>query len=342
MPAPIVHSDLEEPGSLTGPRPTAYWKLDEPTGSTAADEMVGHQGQVFGNREDAGGSFDAVALFDGVNDYILIPSETGLMVQGGTLTAWFCAFASGSGVLAACGAPEDTGHFALIIHDARLQVVIRGPEDSHVIEAGAFGANEWNQITVTWGTGGMKAYLNGELAGFDEIAGGLVDNDAPWTFGTVDLGDSGVGSFFHGEMDDIALYAQPLSDDEVRDLCRIGVEGVMTGEGPVVVDSALDFSAIPVADSGPENLGTLDTPLDDNLQSVGKMLDGLVGTVPETVAEETPEPLPDLSPEPEPKPEPEPGPAAPEPAQSPENSDQAISIGEDGGVNIDGGEKLQW
>jgi hypothetical protein len=41
-------------------------------------------------------------------------------------------------------------------------------------------------------------------------------------------------------------------------------------------------------------------------------------------------------------PEPEPGPAAPEPAQSPENSDQAISIGEDGGVNIDGGEKLQW
>jgi outer membrane biosynthesis protein TonB len=116
----------------------------------------------------------------------------------------------------------------------------------------------------------------------------------------------------------------------------------MTGEGPVVVDSALDFSAIPVADSGPENLGTLDTPLDDNLQSVGKMLDGLVGTVPETVVEETPEPLPDLSPEPEPKPEPEPGPAAPEPAQSPENSDQAISIGEDGGVNIDGGEKLQW
>jgi len=282
--------------------------------------MVGHQGQVFGNREDAGSSFQAVAMFDGVNDYILIPSEPGPMAHGGTLTVWFCAFAAGSGVLAARGATEDTGHFALIINDSRLQAVIRGPDGSHVIEAGAFGANEWNQSTVTWGAGGMKAYLNGELAGFDEITGDLVDNEAPWTFGAVDSGDSGVGSFFHGELDDIALYAQPLSDTEVRNLCRFGVEGLMTGESPADVDSGLDFSTIPVAESGPENLGTLDTP------------------IPETVSEEDLVSLPESTQEPEPEIAPE---ATPESAP-PENTNQAISIGEDGGVSIDGGDKLQW
>jgi hypothetical protein len=35
---------------------------------------------------------------------------------------------------------------------------------------------------------------------------------------------------------------------------------MMTGELPIDVDSALDFSAIPAEASGPESLGTLDTP----------------------------------------------------------------------------------
>jgi len=37
----------------------------------------------------------------------------------------------------------------------------------------------------------------------------------------------------------------------------------MTGEAPAEVDSALDFSAIPAEASGPESLGTLDTPSAD-------------------------------------------------------------------------------
>ena len=337
-PPPIVRSDLEEQAPVAGPRPIAYWKLDEPKGSTAADEMVGHQGQVFGNQEEANGSFEAVAMFDGVDDYILIPSEPGLMVQGGALTTWFSAFAAGSGVLAARGAPEDTFHFALKIHDARLQVLMGGPDGDHVIEAGAFGANEWNQTTVTWGAGGLKAYLNGELTGSGEYSGGPEDTDASWVFGAAETGDGNIGGFFHGEMDDIALYAQPLSDAEVRDLCRIGVEGIMMGEGPADVDSGLDFSVIPVTGSGPENLGTLDTPIEDDMESIGEMLDGLAGASPETVSEVTPASVPEPNPEPAPESAPE---TALEPTP-PESADQAISIGEDGGLTIDGGEKLQW
>ena len=94
----------------------------------------------------------------------------------------------------------------------------------------------------------------------------------------------------------------------------------MTGERPADVDSGLDFSTIPVAESGPENLGTLDTP------------------IPETVSEEDLVSLPESTQEPEPEIAPE---ATPESAP-PENTNQAISIGEDGGVSIDGGDKLQW
>jgi uncharacterized protein (DUF952 family) len=74
----------------------------------AGDEMAGRQGQVFGNQEDAGGSFDAVAAFNGVDDYILIPSESDLMSQGGSLSAWFSAFAAGT---RRSGRSRRSGHF---------------------------------------------------------------------------------------------------------------------------------------------------------------------------------------------------------------------------------------
>jgi hypothetical protein len=256
------------------------------------------------------------------------------MVRGGALTVWFSAYATGSATIAAKGSPEDAGYFTLQIQDAKLQVLMRGPDADHVIDAGAFGANEWNQTTVTWGAGGMKAYLNGVPAGSGEYTGGLEDNNGPWTFGATDTGDG--GGYFHGELDDIALYAEPLSDAEANDLCQIGVEGVMTGEGPADMDSSLDFSAIPAAAAGPESLGTLDASSGGGGESITEMLNGLAGVVPDTVTEAAPEPAPEPSPEPELAPV-TPGDAAPQ-----DQADQAISIGEGGDLTVEGGEKLQW
>jgi len=264
-----------------------------------------------------------VAEFDGIDDCIRISAAPGLMVRGGALTLWFSAYATGSATIAAKGSPGDTGYFTLQIHDAKLQVLMRGPDADHVIEAGAFDANEWNQTTVPWGAGGMKAYLNGEPTGSGEYTGGLEDNNGPWTFGATDTGDG--GGYFHGELDDIALYAEPLSDAEANDLCQIGVEGVMTGEGPADVDSSLDFSAIPAAAAGPESLGTLDA---SSGESISEMLDGLAGAIPDTVTEAAPEPAP--------------APVSPGDAAPQDQADQAISIGEGGDLTVEGGEKLQW
>ena len=96
---------------------------------------------------------------------------------------------------------------------------------------------------------------------------------------------------------------EPLSDAEANDLCQIGVEGVMTGEGPADMDSSLDFSAIPAAAAGPESLGTLDASSGGGGESITEMLNGLAGVVPDTVTEAAPEPAPEPSPEPEPEPE---------------------------------------
>ena len=300
-----------------GPAPAAYWNLDEMVPGRAADEIGGHHGLTHGvEDEDAPGPFDAVAVFDGVDDCIEIPHAEALAPAGGTLTVWFNAFATGGGTLAAKGA----GGFALRLDNGRLTFGIPSPEGPREIDAGPFGANEWNQATVTWGPAGMKTYLNGQLIASDDHAGGLTGGPAPWFFGAAETAASegetrSLGDFFHGELDDIAIYAGQLSNAEVRDLGHFGIDGVMTGKTPAM-DSALDLGAIPTEAGGPESLATVDAAL-----GPGAGMDDAGA----------PAPVPELPPEPEPPPTPAPpliDPAEEEPAsrEGPGEVDSALDL----------------
>lgn len=272
-------------------RPIAYWKLDETTPGVVVDEMGNHPGQSLGDTDtDGAGPFDAVAAFDGIDDYIEVPPTGDMELRQGSFTAWFDAFASGGGTLAVKGSPDDDAGacFSLTLRNGKLRLLMRKHDQTAVAEGGSFNTNEWNQVTVTWGSGGTTVYLNGHPVATGDDTGGLAGNDGPWIFGaTGSVGDGGVltapGDFFHGELDDIALYGHPFNAAEARDLCQIGVEGMMAGDRPADMDSPLDFGAIPVETEGPESLATLDTPVpEDN------------GPIPE---DEGPAPAPDPEPE---------------------------------------------
>ena len=351
-----------------GPAPAAYWKLDEMVPGRAADEIGGHHGLTHGvEDEDAPGPFDAVAVFDGVDDCIEIPHAEALAPAGGTLTLWFNAFATGGGTLAAKGA----GGFALRLDNGRLTFGIPSPEGPREIDAGPFGANEWNQATVTWGPAGMKTYFNGQLIASDDHAGGLPGGPAPWFFGAAETvapeGETrSLGDFFHGELDDIAIYAGQLSDAEVRDLGHFGIDGVMTGKTPAHMDSALDLGAIPTEADGPESLATVDA--DAGANAGAEALEA-----PEIEAPAAPDPVPEVPPGPVPDAlrETPPEPPAEEEAgdvfvfgagqggdyapgadgwsetaaleESPDDPDgEAITVAEGDELTIEGPEKLEW
>ena len=305
-----------------GPAPAAYWNLDEMVPGRAADEIGGHHGLTHGvEDENAPGPFDAVAVFDGVDDCIEIPHAEALAPAGGTLTVWFNAFATGGGTLAAKG----VGGFVLRLDNGRLTFGIPSPEGPREIDAGPFGANEWNQATVTWGPAGMKTCLNGQLIASDDHAGGLMGGPAPWFFGAAETASSegetrSLSDFFHGELDDIAIYPGQLSDAEVRDLGHFGIDGVMTGK-TLAMDSALDLDAIPTEVSGPESLTTVDAALGPGAGMEGGGMDD----------SGAPAPVPELPPEPEPLPTPAPpliDPAEEEPAsrEGPGEVDSAFDL----------------
>jgi len=135
--------------AAAGITPVAYWKLDETSPGAVNDEMGNHPGQTSAGQDQGGGAFDAVAIFDGIDDYIEVPHAAGMILVGGTFTAWFNAFASGGGSLAAKGESSDTagGRFSLRIKSGTLEFLMQSEDGTHVADGGSFGAEPLNTVS---------------------------------------------------------------------------------------------------------------------------------------------------------------------------------------------------
>jgi hypothetical protein len=258
---------MPEPPAAAGFVPVAYWKLDESQPGTVGDEMGGHAGRAHGAAGD-GGAFDAVDTFDGIDDYIQVPHTADMVIAEGALTLWFNAYATGQGSIAAKGAREGD-HLAFGVRGRKLHAVIRADGQTYAATGGTFGTNEWNQATVTWGGGGIRLYLNGEAVGAQDHAGGIAGIAGPWMFGAIE-GAGGIGDFFHGQLDDIAVYARQLPAAAAHGLFEVGVIGLMEGElaagdGRAATDRPLDLDAIPSdADDDPASLAVIDADEDED------------------------------------------------------------------------------
>lgn len=62
--------------------PFAWWRFEETSGSTVADEVGSNDGTVFGANLDVAGQVGSGASFDGVDDYINVGSLSGLSWGG--------------------------------------------------------------------------------------------------------------------------------------------------------------------------------------------------------------------------------------------------------------------
>ena len=249
-----------------GITPVSYWQLDETSGSATLTDAVGdNDGTPHNNLRDMNddGQFGTGAGFKGGGshskdqDYIEVDNDPSLKPSNGSLTIWFNADETEDrSTLASSDSSgnDDGGHFGLFIVDDTIQLRMQGDSDEGqtTISGGDVGENEWNQVTVTWGDEGATIFLNGEEVASDpDWTRGLEGNDNPWTFGANQWssGDdtaNNLKDFFDGEMDDIAIFDQQLTPDQVSDLYDSGVQDFMdsgdddtTTTYPLSVDTGL-------------------------------------------------------------------------------------------------------
>ncbi len=303
--------------TAAGVTPVSYWKLDESGdgNETLVDSVGDNDGTPKNTLKDMddSGQFGTAAEFNGGgkgdsdDEYIEVDHSADLKPDNGSLTLWFNTDDANNGTLASSDSSgyDSGGHFNLSIDDGHLKLRMQDSDSSHTItsssagSAGDVSTNEWNQVTVSWGEDGMKMYMNGELvASDDSYTGGLQGNENPWTFGvSQSTSDNDVANhddlydYFDGHLDDIAIYDQQLTADQVSDLFDQGVQELIDNGG----DSSVEFPLTIAASTtdGSETLSIMVDGLpDDAILSAGtdngdgtwsletNDLDGLTVTVP--------------------------------------------------------------
>lgn len=128
---------------------------------------------------------------------------------------------------------DNGGHVTAYVKDRRLVIDMEGTNATYTISTDKIIEDDtWYQLTFTWGSDGMKAYINGELVGSNAYTGGIEGNNEPWVFG-VNQAHSGDGvantlyDYFDGKMDDIAIYDEQLTPAQVDILADSGITGLI-------------------------------------------------------------------------------------------------------------------
>jgi hypothetical protein len=152
-------------------------------------------------------------------NYVFVPDSDGLdLTTEGTLMAWVWinTTVTGAGVIHKGGSTNPTKDYALILdrqnnNNSRVQIVINGTtiyEDNNNISR-----RVWHHVAGSWGSNGMRTYLDGRFIGGNSTQPTARTNSEPLYIGTAVAS----GRQFEGTIDEVYVYACQKTDQEILD-----------------------------------------------------------------------------------------------------------------------------
>ncbi|MDZ7401005.1 MAG: T9SS type A sorting domain-containing protein [candidate division KSB1 bacterium] len=196
-----------------------------PFNGNANDESGnGNDGTVYGAMltSDRLGRPQSAYEFDGIDDYILVPSSSSMNLRDSlTICAWV-SFPTippgGSHILMKSDYP-DTYEYGLnlnLYNNGAISASIGGFNVVNV-EGNPVNTNTWYHIVATWQYPGLcKLYVNGELVNSVATSGNIDPHNCEFTMGRIRPETS--GSSYQGIIDEVRLYRRVLSEAEVQQL----------------------------------------------------------------------------------------------------------------------------
>ena len=239
----------------------SHWKLDEENWDGQAEEVVdssvpGNPGTAENGAQTAEtGKIGRAGEFDGDDDSLHMGSiEVGHPLQlsnGGTITAWFKQLEGDGGqrILDKSNGLGGANGYALIAHPGDQSVLLAVGNSTYRTNPGMYELNEWTHLAVTIAKDTFEVYVNGQK------------KEGTFTRGAAQLPpDVGanlrIGSWNHtdgrewsGCLDDIRIYNQSLTENDIADLIIQSNAGLVShwkldeenwdGQEEEVVDSSV-------------------------------------------------------------------------------------------------------
>lgn len=212
----------------------AHWLFDGGTGTEASDASGnGHDAALHGPGWIEGKAGEGLS-FDGVNDYV----DAGTFNVTGevlTLTAWIKADtfshlnSRDARIITKSTGTAEQDHYWMLSSissgsatRARFRLKTGGTTGTLIADSGDLVADQWIHLAAVYDGAYMILYRNGVEVGRTAKTGSIDQGSAP-----VWIGDSPPSSGtrpFSGSIDDVRIYAEALTRDQVRDIMFEGVE----------------------------------------------------------------------------------------------------------------------
>ena len=169
------------------------------------------------------------------SEYIAAAHDEEFELAEGTVQLWFETDKScgRQGLLAkdAYGY-GDGGHLSISLVNGRIEVRLQSEGKSYYICTDKLvQKGTWYHLAFSFGAEGMKLYLDGELAGANAYTGGLMGNREPIVIGGTNWGNKkGSGDLrkqkishpFNGNIDEVAIFGQALTAQQILQLMVAG------------------------------------------------------------------------------------------------------------------------
>lgn len=211
-----------------------HWKLDETTGLIANDSSGGeHHGTLTNTDPEPSWEpayVDGGLHLDGTDDFIFVTDDAAFdLSDAGTLALWFRmdSFKSFGGLIHKGDLTSfaDEAYSLQFWSGSRLYLGLKGSPQSRSIQTNTvFNNGQWYHVAAIWDTSGMYLYVDGTL-----------DNSSPNTVSAMDsTGNLNLGAQlavyysssyknlpFDGVIDDVRIYAEALSAEDVEALYNL-------------------------------------------------------------------------------------------------------------------------
>jgi len=199
----------------------AHWELDETEGSIANDSAGDHDGTLNSNPfwQPAGGMIGGTLLFDGVDDYVSTPFILDPAKGSLSVFAWVCCWTPGQVIISQTG---DFGGTWLGI-DPSEGKLITGFSDMYfdeLMSESVITDFQWHHVGFVHDHDSLqrRLYVDGVLVAEDAtVVSGLPSDGGMYIGASKDLD---AGNFFSGMIDDVHIYDEALSAEEIEGLAN--------------------------------------------------------------------------------------------------------------------------
>jgi hypothetical protein len=206
--------------------PVAYWKFDEGQGTKVYDLSgngnngtlnLGTSGNTDPSKAWVPGKFGTALSFDGVDDYVEIPSSASLdTTEAITMEAWVKLNPGGADISYDIIRRTSGYEFYVGRDDGRIRIALQSGASWYnygSISSIARDGKTWYHIVGTWdkSTGKIKLYINGSL---DVTRDGITTSLSP--SGNFYIGGFSINYSTYGLIDEVRIYNYARTPDEIR------------------------------------------------------------------------------------------------------------------------------